>query len=308
MTATRRHLRAKKALTYLVLVLPLTVMLIACCNGKYADIMKQAIQSALGSKGMYGTLPNNAYTWFQYPTNNFGIGTSFILPDSTSQPSEANQQCAMWSCVGIANPPDSGTDALSLGGFADYGDNGGTVSLSQDQKCSITVNAVLPTVYNILNINGSISSSTHTKCDATLGQVYPRVLKRDKFTALILAKPADDPMRIAFTTGKLAVAVSDYLITSMKITIHVDKSTDAGLDAGLSSAVGKAIGKDAKVSFKVSGGTNGDYTLEITKPVIIATYIKRQPSAGVLEETASGFKTFTDWSATSPQITGAYTQ
>ena len=308
MTLIRRNQRAKGTLTYVLLVVPFTVVLIACCNGKYAEIMKQAIQSVLGSKGMYGTLPTDAYTWFQYPTNNFGIGTSFILPDSTSQPSEANQQCAMWSCVGIANPPEGGSDALSLSGFADYGDNGGTVSLSQDQKCSIAVNAVLPTVYNILNINGSISSSTHTKCDVTLGQVYPRVLKRDKFTAFILAKAADDSMRVAFTTGKLAVAVSDYLITSMKISIHVDKSTDAGLDAGLSSAVGKAIGKDAKVSFKVSGGTNADYTLEVTKPVILATYIKRQPSAGVLEENANGYRAFVDWGVTTPQLTGAYTK
>ena len=94
--------------------------------------------------------------------------------------------------------------------------------------------------------------------------------------------------------GKLAVAVSDYMVENMEVQIDFDRAVDTGLDAKLGQKIGQVLGKDASLNVKVSSSTSGTYTLSVTKPVILATFIKRQPRAGVMAEIRDPQK-WPDW-------------
>ena len=64
----------------------------------------------------------------------------------------------------------------------------------------------------------------------------------------------------------------------MKIEIKMNPSTKVDLDAKLSGAlagkVGQVVGTGSDLSFKVDNAKDGDYVLEVTKPVILAVYAK----------------------------------
>jgi len=255
--------------------------------------MQKKVKSALGDGGIYGN--TSSYTWFPYPTNNFGLGTIFALDKSDERPSEANQECATWRCIGMENAIPTDPKALrDFGGYADVGGNGGVITLSETEKRDIAVKAVLPEIYKILNVDASVGSSRTVKTTLTLGRVYPRTLARQKFVDYVQALPETDRRKSAFKQGKLAVAVADYMIDSMDVAISLDTTRDAALNAKLTEQLNQVVGKDTSVSFKVSGSTSGNYTLTVTQPVILATLIKKQPRGGVLGERSD----FADWDAT----------
>ena len=55
--------------------------------------------------------------------------------------------------------------------------------------------------------------------------------------------------------------------------------------------MGQVIGKGAGFEAKVNNAQKGDYTLQVTDPVVLAVYTKKQPQAGVLRKT----KDWSDW-------------
>jgi hypothetical protein len=95
--------------------------------------------------------------------------------------------------------------------------------------------------------------------------------------------------------GNLVLVYSDIVVNSLKIEIKINPETKADLDAkmtgALSGKVGQIVGSGSDLGFKVDNSTKGDYTLEITKPLILAVYAKKQPGAGVLGDQ----KGWNDW-------------
>jgi hypothetical protein len=239
------------------------------------------VKSVLGNCGIYCNA--KGYTWFSYPTNNFGLGTTFVLDNSADVPSEANQQCATWRCIGMESAiPTDPEQMRNFGGYADVGGNGGIITLSETEKRDIAVGAVLPEIYKVLSLDANATSSRTVKTTLSLGRVYPRTLARQKFVDYVKALPAGDQRKMAWDKGMLAVAIADYMIDSMDVDISLDTARDLALNAKLTEAVNKVVGKDTAVKFKVTSSVNGHYTLSVTQPVILATLIRKQPRGGVL--------------------------
>lgn len=257
------------------------VLLVACRSTNYAALMQKKVQQALGNTGIYGNVKD--YTWFAYPTNNFGLGTTFALDNSTDKPSEINQECATWRCIGMENAvPTLPEEVRKFGGYADVGGDGGTITLSETEKRDVALKVVLPEIYKVLDLGVGFKNSRTVKTTLSLGRVYPRTLARQKFVDYITALPPTDRRKAAYDRGLLAVAVADYMIDSMDVDIQLDTTRDVDLNAKLSQSLNQVVGKDAAVNVKVSGGTNGQYRLTVTKPVILATLIRKQPRGGVL--------------------------
>jgi hypothetical protein len=94
-------------------------------------------------------------------------------------------------------------------------------------------------------------------------------------------------MKQAFVEGRLILIVADGVIDSMDVQLKLDRDRHASLDAELSSkvpgGVGKLFGEGSKLEVVGKKVTNGEYTFQVTKPVILAVLPRRQPQAGVLE-------------------------
>lgn len=297
----------RRSVTTSSFILPLTLLLFfGACSSNYPKLMHSTVKRTIGDRGNYGNLPTKAYTWFAYPTDNFGVGTMFVLGNRTELPSEANQRCAMWSCLDTARPTDI-TLLRNFNNFADVGLNGGEITLSEKTKISIGNELVLPQVYQLVGVGTKGKASKTTTMTLRLGRIYPRVLIRSKIEDFLRGLPGTDARKIAFAQGNLAIAVADYMIESMEADIQVDRQIDQSLDLALANAaranavLAPVVGSGAKLGLSVSASGNGAYHLTIANPVIIATYIKLQPTSGVLAAPDDAQK-WLDWVVTKPAV------
>lgn len=279
----------------------------SACTPNYTKLMRKSVQSTVGCRGIFGTLSCDSYTWFDYPTDNFGLGTTFVLPNPSATPSEDYAVCAMWSCIGVPRPEEA-AERRAFGGFAEVGGNGGQITLTETTQRQIGGSFVLPEVYKLLKIEATAVSKRTQTNRLQMGRVYPRLLNRIRYNEYIRALSPGDPRKAALEEGRLAVAVADYMIDSMDVDIHVDQKADATLNAALTSSLGSVLQaskeNQAKLSVSVSGGTNGTYHLTVTNPVILSTYIKQQAgtrTGGV--PTEEEMRQWVDWKAVPPALT-----
>jgi len=254
------------------------------CKEEYSEVMQQKIKTLLGEDF-------KDYTWSSYPTDNFGIVTSYD-PAKGDSFGDMNFLCATWSCLSMQVPTDP-DKKLNIAGFADVGNNGGIIKLSEKETTDLATSVVLPEIYEIVKVSADAGANTDVKTQMTLGRVYPRKLIRSKMLAYVKTLQSDDPMKAAFERGNLTLIVADVVIDSMLVKIQVDKTKQAKLAVDLASKleVGK-IFKGAKLELKVNRADNGEFEFEVVKPVILAVLARKQPQAGVLEAPGTGWD---DW-------------
>lgn len=265
-----------------------STLVLAGCDD-YGKLMRKKLQSVLGTSPLWA---GTRYVWFQYPTNNFGVGTTFILTAKEPTPNENTQRCSTYSCFGIETPktPDG---LRSAGGFADFG-VGGVITLTEKEVKSLSVSAVLPKVYEVLNVDVGASVKATTTTKLSLGPACVRVLDKVRYEK-VLASLGDDPRKEAFAAGQLGVVVADVMIQSMAITISVNKESAADLGASLDGKVGAVLGKDAKLKVGVSKNVDGTYTLTCDDPVIVAALIKKQSAGNRLSSAKAEAKGLAQW-------------
>jgi hypothetical protein len=257
----------------LILTGVLLCAVLAACHD-YGDTMREAFKSAFGSD-------YKEYEFVSYPTDNFGIGTSYL---QSADPK--NFQCATWSCFGysaaqvqeiIKDHPDR---LFDVDGHADIG-MGGSLNLSTDQQNTMAVSAVVPSIYNMLSVTADVNWSKHVKTTISMPKGHIRFINADSFAAYMNKLPTDNPRRQALVKGNLIVIWSDLVADSMTVTIDIDRTADADLDAKLSNAlVGKAgtiIGQNADLSFKVTSAVSGHYELQTLFPVVAAVLAAKPP-------------------------------
>ena len=260
------------------------MIFIDACDNNYGDIMADAFKNALGS-GF------SDYQFLGYPTDNFGIGTSYNAERKDVQ------LCAMWSCFGytqdqldklIDDAAQSGSPTskksaeklMDLDGYAAVG-TGGAINLTTDQQSSVAVNAVVPSIYNMLSVNAGTDWQKHVKLSLSVPQAHVRYLNADSFATYMNSPGTSAQRRQLLQQGELLVVWSDLVADSMIVTIDVDTSADAALDASLTNALsgkaGTAIGKGADLTFKVNSATSGHYELQTLFPVIAAVQVVKPP-------------------------------
>jgi hypothetical protein len=259
----------------------------------YGQLMTTKVRSALGGNAVRG------YTFATYPLDNFGVATAY-----EGKPGASTQVCATWDCLGInddakvATLTDQQKLTLVVNGiqYASVGQGTG-LTFTEDEKKSLSVNALLPKILQVLSISGDYAHSNDITTTLTIGPAVVRILRRQQMMDKLNSADGHPLEKKVWANGKgnLVLVYSDIVVSSMKIEIKTNPATkidfDAKMTGALSGKVGQIIGSGSDLGFKVDNSTKGDYTLEISKPLIVAVYTKKQPGAGVLGDQ----KGWNDW-------------
>jgi len=261
-----------KAIVKYLILLVTSFILTSCCN-TYNKVLTKSVRDALGPD-------YKSYQTFSYPTNNYGLITSYA-----NEQKDENFICDMWNCLGVEDTkiPSVLEQQLRMKEYAAVGDNGATIIINETQQKEFALKVMLPEIYKILKLDGNVSDKQTITTSIELGQAYPRKLRRKPMIEFINSLAVTDPMKQAYAQGNLLMVVSDVIITSIKTKISVDDKLDSSLIAALADADASGkIFKGAKLELKMTRQKKGDYTFETTKPVIVMRLSKKQPMAGVL--------------------------
>lgn len=261
----------------------------------YGVVMERKIRSVLGKNDLKG------YQFLSYPTNNFGLMTMYILDRKGDKPSNLNQECATFSCLGLVDPPSDAKQLKTINGYADIG-FGAPLTLTETEKNSLTLSTVLPKILSILDVSGSFDHSKGITTTMALGSVTMRFLKKGPALTFINGLPDDSRLKRASKADLLAIVVADVVIDTMDISLQVDTSTNAAADATLTGKANQVFTGDDKLSFKLSKSTGGKYSIKVTQPVIVARLTATKPfgtfKGADFPKAAKLAKWRADWSVT----------
>jgi hypothetical protein len=247
------------------------------CKGKYTNILSGKIAEALGPD-------YDRYQPFSYPTNNFGLATAYA--STSDRPKPEDFICDTWECLGKgSNVPASSQELLEVAGFAGVGSNGAKIDLTTKETQDLAIDALLPKVFQVLQLGGSYDKKKITNVTLSLGRAYPRLLRKTRMIPFIAGLPTTEPLRQAFDQGRLVLVVGDVVIDAVKATIDVDQTIGQALKAKLDPGLPSKVFSGVDLGVKVTDELNGKFTFEVTQPVIVKRLTKRQPSAGVLAGT-----------------------
>ncbi len=247
----------------------------------YGQLMAKKVKEALGKT-------YRSYTFSTYPLNNYGLATCYGRKVGPEQ-----LDCATWDCLGVKRDSDLAkmTDEQKLKlivGDKQYATTGTgkELTLSEVEKKSLGIKALLPKLLKIIGLELNIDQSKKITTNLSMGQATVRTIRRKEMTDL-LNSPRGHPLaKQDWANGKLIMVYSDIILNSMKVELTVNPQTDVELTAKLNGALqgkeGQAIGADSNLTFKVNNVANGNYKFEITEPLIIAVYTKKAPRGAVL--------------------------
>lgn len=241
----------------------------------YTKLMQSKVKAALGDdfKG---------YQWASYPTDNYGVATTYIPDAPGEDPSASNFECDTFKCLGLQLPDDP-QKRLGVGGFAATG-TGAPITLSESEKSEIEASLILPKVAAALNIDADFKKTKGITTSLRIGPVTDRRLYRDKYQSVLEKLPPPSRLRTAYLNGSLVYVVADVVASSMEVSIKVDKTQNAALSVKLddSTKIAQFVAKDSSFKFSIKGDGSGEYKVSIDRPIILATLARRQPSGSVL--------------------------
>jgi len=244
--------------------------ILMCSCGSYSKKMTKTLEEALGKDF------KNYYA-FSYPTNNFGILTTYEY-----EVSEENYLCGMLDCFDSLEAQSS-SEWLDLKGLADIGE-GPPITINKKTQFRISINAVLPKLWKTLELQGGIDKKSITNVNLNMGKGYVRQLNRLRFNDLINSLPDDNLYKIKYLSGNLVIVVSDVVVTSMEAIVELEDSMKIALEAKFASGIVNSEFTGIDLNGEVERIASGKYAFKINQPVIILRFAKKQPQAGTLEE------------------------
>jgi hypothetical protein len=251
----------------------------------YGGLMTKKVSAVLGKQTVKG------YVFASYPLDNYGLATAY-----EGKVNAAKQLCATWDCLGInddsavAKLTEDQRFRLVVDGiqFASVG-GGADLKLTEDEKKSLALNAIIPKLLQVLKIDVDFSKSNEVKTELSVGPIAVRTLRRKEMMDKLGGPKAHTLEKAAYEAGNLVLVYSDIVISSIKLDINADPqmgvTASAKLSGALDGKVGQIIGADASLGFKLSSSTKGHYVLESAKPLILAVYTRKQPTKKVLGKT-----------------------
>lgn len=264
----------KTALQFILVIVGFTLFT-SCNHADYQALMQDKLQSFAGKD-------IKKYKWISYPTNNFGIGTSFFLIKQGDLPTDDRQICATYSCLSItenAQSPPTHEVLLKANGFADIG-HGPSLLLNEAEQVKILTALNLPKLIQKLDLGAEFKIGHDINLTIDIGKAYKRNLNMDKFLSYLKQLPSDARMRVAFMDKKLSIVVSDFVIDGFSMTVSASGGAVANLDAKLSSAVGSVIDAGSGIALTVGKTGDGVYILKSPEPLIIARLNSKYPIFG----------------------------
>jgi hypothetical protein len=237
------------------------------------DVLKNKIRQIFGSDF-------KQYEWFSHPTNNFGLGTMFVLEKASDKPGDGNQWCASLTCLGLNSPVAAASpeQRLKLSGFADIG-NGAPLRLEDEQERRIVIGGVVSRMFQIIGLSISAEDVGAVKTNIEFGPSAKRMLNRQKVLDYLSGLPVTSPVRQALNENRLAIVVADVVIESMTTTIRTTGKHTAGLDAYLNNLPSRIAGNKGDLRFRVARAGTAEYKLSVSQPLVVARLVVKKAFA-----------------------------
>lgn len=248
----------------------------------YNKIMGKAIKKSIGDdlKG---------YQTFSYPTDNFGLITSY-----NEAAVDENFICDMWDCIGVDTAKSSSATWLDMNKFAAVG-GGGSLNLSEKDQKQLAIGVILPKIFSIIGVNAKVNNDKTTQITINIGKAYLRKLRRQPMVDYLRKLDKTTELAKAFSNGTLVLAVADCVIEDLSVEVKVGKQDSIALAAKIGTVPGSTVASkifsDASLSVAVTRNLSGTYTFKVNHPVIYARLLKKQPTSSALE----GDDSFDDW-------------
>jgi hypothetical protein len=221
------------------------------------------------------------YQVIPYPTSNFGVGT--VYRPSGRRVTDADLRCQWNDCFQVDTDNLSREQWLSAGGFAAYGDAGGSVQLTTKEQRDVALTYALPRLWTVLGVDGELKKKSVRSVAVELGRAYPRQLQGIKVEDYFNSLP-DGALKRDFLEGRLALVYADLVVSDMKVKVQFDATTAARLDAALSAPRNTPAGgaADPGLDLTVNSEGGSTYSFLLRDPVVALRLVRRQPQAGTL--------------------------
>jgi hypothetical protein len=248
----------------------------------YGKIMQAGIRRSLGNDF-------REYEWMSYPTNNFGLATMYVLENENDKPSDKNQWCATYTCLGLEGKraPATPSARLTAGGYADVG-TGGPIVFSDKESSVLASDVFLPEILNVVGLGTHLAATRNARVSIRMGNVSRRILKKQAILAYLETLPEKSAVRKALNESRLAMVVADAVIDSLEVDIDTDSGQSGDLSAALTPLLNRSMGGPATMQIQVKRDKSGQYRMLISQPVIIARLTLRRPLAG--RDTVPGYR------------------
>jgi hypothetical protein len=240
--------------------------------------MQSASKEALGRDA-------KNYDWFSYPTNNYGMLTSY-----DGEATVPKFICDSWNCIDIkdANVPSELNKWLNMNEYAAVG-SGPRISLSEKVQRKIGVEALLPELYKVIGISASGVGTGIKTLEISFGPGHIRNLRKHIF-ANFVPNSSNEQLKAKFRSGDLVYVNSDIVLENFEVRITVDNNLTSQLDAKLNS--GNVPGmptnfNNATLNVKFEKLANGIYSFKSERPLIVARWTKKMEAANVLNSEAT---------------------
>jgi hypothetical protein len=255
-----------KSLRSLALV-PL-VVLIGCVGVDYSREMQTAFEKTF--KHTF-----TSYQFYGTPLSGYGVGTMY---PKAAQNAEFDPTVS-----GIYGEPRTWwKDGMSIDEqqkrYSDlFGDaDTGKVTLQYDRKTAFGLDVVLPALYQLLSANGSFDFKKHVTVSITADDAYNHRINWSIFQSDLQQGLIKDYVERHYEANDYLIVADDVVLLNYKATLNVDRNLSAGAQAQLKQAW-QAFSQGSKASFNFSDAETGTFTMQSSKPVVIATYIGTPP-------------------------------
>lgn len=251
----------------------------------YNKIMGKAIKKSIGNdlKG---------YQTFSYPTDNFGLITSY-----NSTTIDENFICDMWNCIGV-NATKTDTDTwLNLSNYAAVGE-GGSISLSEKDQKKLAIGVILPSVFNVIGVNANVKNDKTTQVTINIGKAYLRKLRKQPMVDYLNKLDNASLLKQAYANGKLVLVVADCVLQDLSVEVKLNKQDSISLAAKIDQGAPSKIFSNVSLSVAVSRNLSGTFTFKVDHPVVYARLAKKQPATMALE----GEDNFDNWNVVTEKL------
>lgn len=235
----------------------------------YASVLKKALTQSN---------PNySKFVWVTYPTSNNGILSMGKSHSSKYDPLK-QRICPTYTCLGLSEDLIDDPSNSALNNLVTF-DAGDASSLQEDQVNKSVLNAALPSILNVIGLNLNSSRQKAVKMDLSFGGLVMReILPAEVRGYLDSIQPNPNAsltqrsVANQYRRKQLSIITKDIVIDKMKLTVEVISDNNFGVEAALEQKVGSIFGKDSTIKFQISKQGNRKYSIETTRPMIIARF------------------------------------
>jgi len=260
-----------------LLLFNLLLLMLVGCKTDYTRIMRSAMERVYG-----GPKDFTRGHWFSFPTDNFGVGTTYLSQGKTVNLDDThNELCATWSCLNKdGSIPKDEITRLTVMGYADSG-SGADIRLDETNKMNLAATAWLPAIAKLINLNANAGYTNEIATSFEFGRAHRRKLNLNRWIYYWRTNNSPDMAvtRTAYFQDKAGTATEDLVVDSVTATIRPKGNATASLKAALTNAAIKGVvGEGATLAGAVTQNKDGSFTFKTVSPVVVWAHYGKIPA------------------------------